>query len=304
MSNDNAPGGASEALAERLRAAETRIAEQRQELAALRAELARDTFVDELHQALVRMGAAGQLAAPVAQTDLLDLTIGTAAQVLSARAASLFLIDRATDELVFEVALGERAATARKFRVPVGQGIAGWVAQAGEPVLVADTTHDPRFAADVARSIGYVPKSILCIPLRLDESVIGVVEVMDKQGGQPFDETDQALLEKFAAEAAVAIEQAGLVRDVRLLFGRLLDALLAGDTEGATQHEALRRHADEFAERTAQSAEYRDALEITQVVTDISQRSPEARHLCQEIIAGIAAYAGSATSRTGPPGQP
>lgn len=97
-------------------------------------------FAEQLRQALIRMAAAGQLTAPVAHTDLLDLIVGTAAQVLGAQAASLYLIDRATNELVFEVALGESAAEARKFRVPVGQGIAGWVAQTGEATLIPDAS--------------------------------------------------------------------------------------------------------------------------------------------------------------------
>jgi GAF domain-containing protein len=179
-------------------------------------------FAEELGQALIRMAAAGQLTAPVAHTDVLDLIVGTAAQVLGASAASLYLIDRAANDLVFVVALGESAARARTFRVPVGQGIAGWVAQTGEAALIPDASQDPRFAANIARSIGYIPKSVLCIPLRAGEQVIGVVQLFDKGNGAPFTEDDRVLLEEFAAQAAVALEQSRAVRDVCELFGVVL----------------------------------------------------------------------------------
>ncbi|HLH26422.1 MAG TPA: GAF domain-containing protein [Chloroflexota bacterium] len=246
------------------------------------------SFAEQLRQALIRMAAAGQLTAPVAHTDVLDLIVGTAAQVLGAQAASLYLIDRATDELVFEVALGESAAQARKFRVPVGQGIAGWVAQTGEAALIPDASRDPRFAVNIARSIGYIPKSVLCIPLRADEAVIGVVQLFDKASGAPFTAEDQALLEEFAVQAAVAIEQSRAVRDVCELFGVVLQGLVPdGDrAERAT----LAAHARGFAERTAASAQYRDAQRITELVTEISRQGPEGRHLCQALLNSVAEY--------------
>ncbi|HEY7065552.1 MAG TPA: GAF domain-containing protein [Chloroflexota bacterium] len=256
------------------------------------ADLAAASFAEELQQSLIRMAAAGHLTAPVAHTDLLDLIVGTAAQVLGAQAASLYLIDRAANELVFEVALGESAAQARKFRVPVGQGIAGWVAQAGEPVIIPDASQDPRFAVNIARSIGYIPKSVLCIPLRAGETVIGVVQLFDKANGAPFTPSDQTLLEEFAVQAAVALEQARAARDVSELFGVVLQGLLPDEDGGTGAADgALWAHAREFAERTTQSAQYRDALRITQLVTEISRNGPEARRLCQELLNSVAAYA-------------
>lgn len=260
------------------------------------------SFAAQLRQALIRMAAAGQLTAPVAHTDVLDLIVGTAAQVLGAQAASLYLLDRATDELVFEVALGESAARARKFRVPVGQGIAGWVAQTGEAALIPDASQDPRFAVTIAHSIGYIPKSVLCIPLRAGEAVIGVVQLFDKMNGAPFTGDDQALLEEFAVQAAVAIEQSRAVRDVCELFGVVLQGLLPEDTADEASRGALRAHARGFAERTAASARYRDALRITQLVSEISRQGPEGRHLCQELLNSVAEYTlDQQVERTGDP---
>jgi GAF domain-containing protein len=256
-------------------------------------------FAEQLQQALIRMAAAGQLTAPVAHTDVLDLIVGTAAQVLGASAASLYLIDRAANDLVFVVALGESAARARTFRVPVGQGIAGWVAQTGEAALIPDASQDPRFAANIARSIGYIPKSVLCIPLRAGGVIIGVVQLFDKANGAPFTEADRALLEEFADQAAAALEQSRAVRDVCELFGVVLAGLLPDGATDAASRSALAAHAREFAERTAQSPRYRDALRITQLVSEISRQGPEGRHLCQELLNSVASYTRRAGADSG-----
>lgn len=286
----DADGAALTEMANRLRQAEARLAEQEQELTELRRQVADDSFANELREALVRLGAAGQLTAPVAYTELLDMIITTAAQVLHAKAASLFLIDHETQELVFEVALGESAAVARRYRVPLGQGIAGWVAASGQPLAIADASQDPRFARSMAQSIGYIPKSILCIPLRSGELVMGVVELFDKLDGQPFTPPDMELLGQFASEAAVAIEQSRVVRDLTLLFRVILQGLLPGGNEEAALRAVLETHAAEFTERTAHSEQYRDALQITHLVSEISNQGPGGRALAQQILSSIAEY--------------
>ncbi len=284
------------------REAEAAVAAQGAEIAALRARLADRSFADEVRQALVRMGAAGQLTAPVAHNDLLDLLVNTAAEVLSAQAASLYLIDYATNELVFEVALGESAAQARKFRVQLGQGIAGWVAATGQPVMIEDASQDPRFAVNIARSIGYIPKSVLCLPMRSGELVIGVVQLFDKgKGALPFTQADMELLEQFATQAAVAIEQSRAVRDLARLFSVVLEGLLPPGLAGGTLRRTLEVHAAEFAERTAQTAQYREALAITDLVAAISRQGPAARRLCQQIMASVAGYMRGQPSADGGP---
>lgn len=304
MATDAGDSGMLAELTARLRQAETRIAEQEREIGELRRQAADASFADELRQALVRIGAAGQLTAPVAYNELLDMIITTAAQVLQAKAASLFLIDHETQELVFEVALGESAAVARRFRVPLGQGIAGWVAATGQPLAIADASQDPRFARTMAQSIGYIPKSILCIPLRQGELVMGVVELFDKLDGQPFTPLDMELLAQFASEAAVAIEQGRAVRDLTLLFRVILQGLLPGGSEEDALRSALEAHAAEFTERTAQSEQYRDALAITHLVSEISAHGPPARQLTQQVLASVAEYLRGQSNLHGAGGWP
>src|SRR5215218_274795 len=141
------------------------IARQTEEIERLRRRLADERIVDDLQEALTLAAAAGTIASPVTHSRLLEMIVETAAHVISARAAALFLIDEEAEELVFEVALGSKAEEVKKFRVPLGHGIAGLVAVSGQPMAVSDAESDPRQAADIAQSVGYTPQSILCVPL-------------------------------------------------------------------------------------------------------------------------------------------
>ena len=91
MATDS-PGGAGD-LAARLRRAEATGAEQQREIAALRSQLADAAFADELREALVRQDASGQWAAPAVHNELLEMIVRTAAHVLDARGATLYLVD-------------------------------------------------------------------------------------------------------------------------------------------------------------------------------------------------------------------
>jgi signal transduction protein with GAF and PtsI domain len=253
-------------------------------LAALEGDRADAAYARRLHGAILRLAVLGDLAAPVRHNALLELLVGTAAQVLSAQAASLLLLDRATNELVFEVALGAAGAEASKFRVPVGQGIAGWVAASGQPVARSDLAQDPHFATDMAERIGYVPRTILAIPLRLDDEVIGVVELFDKANGQPFTADDMEVLDQFGRAAAAAIEQSQVMGDLTHLFQFVLNRLLADDPD----FEALRAEAHAVVERSVHSDRYREAVTLAMLLGEIAGHGTAARRYCLETLNSLA----------------
>src|SRR5207245_1557500 len=116
-------------------------------------------------------------------------------------------INEETHELIFEVALGQKAQEVKKFAIPLGHGIAGLVAVSGQPMAISDAQRDPRQASDIARSVGYVPQSILCVPLFYNDQIIGVLELLDKADASSFTAADMETLGLFANQAAVAIEQ-------------------------------------------------------------------------------------------------
>jgi len=147
--------------------------------------------------------------------EVLNRIMDSANRVVEAEASSLLLIDEVTNSLYFHVALGDKGNEVKKFTLKIGEGIAGWVAQHSKPLLVPDVQKDPRFFKDISKKINYQTKSILCVPLKLKEKTIGVLEVLNKSGGGSFDLADQKILESFANLAGVAIANARLYQDIK-----------------------------------------------------------------------------------------
>jgi Nif-specific regulatory protein len=146
---------------------------------------------------------------------LLELIIESAAQVVQAKAASLLLVEPKTNTLFFQVATGEKKDEVKEYRVKMGQGIAGHVAQTGEPLMIADVSDDPRWYKEISESLRFETQSIACVPLRLGDETIGVVQIIDKQDSSTLQEADMDLLNEFAALAALAIGHARNIQEVK-----------------------------------------------------------------------------------------
>ena len=139
---------------------------------------------------------------------LLELIIDTATRMMQARASSLLLLDHKTKKLYFKVATGEKKEEIRKYEVDLGQGIAGFVAEKGQPLLIRDVTKDPRWYKKISESIGFQTHSIACVPMKVDSEIIGVVEIIDKEDGSPIQTEDLRVLTVFAELASGAIGNA------------------------------------------------------------------------------------------------
>ena len=139
--------------------------------------------------------------------------------IFRAQAASVFLLDAETDELVFEAVSGEGEESLVGRRFPSSTGIAGWVLVTGQSLVLDDVTADPRFASQAAQSTGYVPKAIMAVPLESGERTLGVLEVLDRPSGERFTMAESDLLGMFAAQAAIALDLLERSRSAR----RLLD---------------------------------------------------------------------------------
>jgi signal transduction histidine kinase len=146
---------------------------------------------------------------------LLSDTMQLAADVIDAGAASLMLIDEEHEELVFEVSHGSRSKMLRQQRIPLDEGIAGWVARNGYPVIVNDARTDPRFSHRVDVRTGFLTQSIAAVPLKIKGRIIGVLEVLNKYSGAGFNQEDVRLMSSIAAQAAIALENARLYQQVR-----------------------------------------------------------------------------------------
>lgn len=135
-------------------------------------------------------------------------------RLLQPKTWSLLLIEEDTGELCFEIAVSPVAQELKGIRLKVGEGIAGWVAQTGTSLLIPDVSQDPRFARRVADEVAYPVSSILCVPLRIRNRVLGVIELINSSGERTFDEDDLPLLEAVADFAAIAIDNARNYRRV------------------------------------------------------------------------------------------
>jgi GAF domain-containing protein len=139
-------------------------------------------------------------------------------RILQVEAGSILVRDPETDELEFRVTIKGDEARFSDFHLKPGQGIAGWVAQRGEPLLIPDVRQDERFYTAVDDATGFRSHSILCVPLYVKAQVIGVLEVINKRQGPAapaFTSDDQELLETLASWVAVAVENLRLNRAAR-----------------------------------------------------------------------------------------
>lgn len=141
---------------------------------------------------------------------LLQSIMEVAKNILNAEASSLAIIDTKTNELIFTVAEGEKGRIIKEIRLKMGQGVIGWVAQKGKPLLIPDVRKDKRFFKGADEKSGFVTKSILCVPLMVRNNIIGAVEVLNRKDGSSFSSEDIELLSTLAGEAAVALENARL----------------------------------------------------------------------------------------------
>jgi len=119
--------------------------------------------------------------------------IEAASQLMKAEVGSLLLIDEEKDQLHFEVALGEKEETIKTIPLRMGEGIAGWVASHGEPVIANAPEEDPRFFKGVNGKTGFKTKNVICVPVKAKGKVIGVLEAVNRFGGKGFDQEDLRL---------------------------------------------------------------------------------------------------------------
>ena len=191
-------------------------------------ERARDD-AGELNRRLAESDALRQVAAAISSVmevqPLLEMIMEKSKEVMDAEASSLMLLDEETQELVFNVATGEKGAAIREIRLPLGRGIAGWVAQNKEPLLVPDAYEDPRFNRDADKMSGFHTRSILCVPLMVQDRLLGVVQVLNPNGKDSFEENDRGTFTSFADHASIAIENARLYEELKQRAEELREAL-------------------------------------------------------------------------------
>ena len=148
-----------------------------------------------------------------------------ATELMKAEVGSLLLIDEETNRLYFEVALGDKEETVKAFHLEMGEGIAGWVAKFGEPLIVHDAQSDPRFFGEVDKKSKFTTKNVICVPVKVKEKTIGVLEAINKLGGETFSEEDLTIFQSLADQVAVALDNARLLAEIEGLFFQTAESL-------------------------------------------------------------------------------
>jgi GAF domain-containing protein len=236
---------------------------------------------DELLRQLGELATSlGPAVRPAGTDELLRSLTETARRLFGAAACSLALLSEDESELVYTVAAGQGAKDVTGMRIPASRGIAGWVAQSGQPIAISDLASDPRFSREVAEQTGYVPQAILAVPVETRHRMLGVISLLDRDARRPGAEQDMALLSLFADQAALAlasVEQFGHA-------GRVLLDALARAAAGDQLADALRQAADGLPAADAELAE------LAATFATLARRGAAERRLALAVLRDVAEY--------------
>ena len=198
-----------------------------------------------------------------------------ATRLMKAEAGSLLLMSEEKDQLYFEVALGDREEDMKMIFLNLGEGIAGWVAQHGKSLIVNSPERDRRFFKGVDERTAFKTRSIICVPVKVKEKIVGVLEAVNKQDGGKFDKEDLSLLTSLADQVAVALDNSRLYQELEEMFFQtadsLADAIEKRDpyTGGHTQRVTL--YSQAIAKYLPLEPLERKWLKITSVLHDIGK---------------------------------
>ncbi len=128
--------------------------------------------------------------------------------VVDAETGSILLLDPTGEYLEFAVALGDAENILKNHRIKVGEGISGYVAKNRSPILIRDVKCDERFLAYFDSKTGFQTRTVLCVPIMAQESLIGVAQAINRTDGNAFTEDDLVLFSAFAGTLGVAIQNA------------------------------------------------------------------------------------------------
>jgi HD-GYP domain-containing protein (c-di-GMP phosphodiesterase class II) len=196
-------------------------------------------------------------------------------RLMKAEAGSLLLVDEEKGQLHFEVVSGDKEEDIKTISLNFGEGIAGWVAQHGKPLIVNSPEKDRRFFKGVDERTEFKTRNIICVPVKVKEKVIGVLEAVNKQGGGKFDKEDLSLFASLADQAAIALDNSRLYRELEEMFFQtadsLADAIEQRDpyTGGHTQRVTL--YSQAIGKSLQLKPSERKWLKITSVLHDIGK---------------------------------
>lgn len=227
---------------------------------------------------------------------LLRSIVESAVVLFRAAAASIALHDPLSDQLVFRVAAGAQGQGILGQAIAADRGIAGHAFVSGQPIAIVEAAVDARFARDVAEASGYLPRTLLAVPIEESGEALGVLEVLDKGGGLAFDLRDLDLAGLLARQAGAGIRMSRLERDVARLLRAGLARLLGEERSPASSaaEQALVAVAAAGAE-----ADDPGLWELVEAIATIRRDDPQRLPLTRELLDLMARDAGRRRGGTG-----
>jgi PAS domain S-box-containing protein len=249
------------------------VEEANNQIAVLIKDLAqKNTELEKVVERLTTVNQIGNIMNSIVDKDnVIEVIVTTMAKTMNAKICSLMLTNENTDELEVAYAVGLDGKKLRKVRM--GEGISGYVAKEGKPLLVVDIEKDPRFK--LINDPQYTTTSLVAAPLFSKGKVIGVLNVNNKLTGEPFNQDDLDLLTTVAGQAATAVENSNLYKDIRTSYfdtvRALVNALEAKDKYSKGHSERVTLLAMMIAEEMDLAEDKKQALQHAGVLHDIGK---------------------------------
>lgn len=206
----------------------------------------KDSFSNTQLLTCVEIGKA--LTSTFNMDQILVIILTRVSELIRAKNWTLFLLDQETKSLYFEVVVGLDKPSLKEVQIKLGEGIAGTVALTGAPILVADAQNDPRFSNRVDDLTGFITHSLICLPLKLQGAVIGVIEVVNPEDQELFTPDAMPVLSIVADYVAIAINNARNYKKIESLS-------VTDDVSGFYNTRFLHQHLDRLLKSSGNNAQ-------------------------------------------------
>lgn len=229
----------------------------------------------------------GRISSTLDREQLLQQILTYACTLLTADAASIFLLDEATGDLLLHMASGATAEQVRNIRVPKGKGIAGYVAATGETVNITNPALDSRFYGQIDQKTNRQTRALVCVPLRTraiqlgadlgstGARIVGVAQMLHLAEDAPFSTDDVRVFEMLCSQAATVLEVAELYANMHELFTDVVEAIAnavdAKDPYTQGHSRRVSEYATEIARELSLSADFIRRVRISGLLHDVGK---------------------------------